>query len=473
MRITGCAFSPNFNKGKTGMSTCLSMEDLKKSVADKLVDTVIVAIPDMQGRLMGKRFQAEYFLESAWEETHCCNYLIATDMEMNTVEGFASTSWSAGYGDYVMKPDLQTLRLLPWLPGTALVLCDLLDHHTHELVPHAPRTILKKQLERLSALGLKSAVATELEFFIFRETFEEMYDSGYRNPTPISPYNEDYHIFQTTKEESLMRKIRNGLQGAGIKVENTKGEADPGQAEINVHYSDALVMADTHVILKNAVKEIAFQENRAVTFMAKWGHDAAGSSSHIHQSITATDGTPIFYDSNSEYGMSDTMKHYLAGLLAYSNDVTCFLAPYINSYKRFARDTFAPTKAVWSVDNRTAGYRIVSPDTQSVRIECRVGGADLNPYLAISGQIAAGLAGMEKKMVLEPHFSGDAYRAADIRSIPQTLREATTYLNNSSMLREAMGDDVIDHYVRAAEWEQEDFDMKVTDYEIARGFERA
>ncbi len=455
------------------MSGNLSFEELKERVSDNLIDTVIVAIPDMQGRLMGKRFHADYFIESAWEETHCCNYLIATDMEMNTIDGYASTSWSSGYGDYIMKPDLNTLRLVPWLECTALVLCDLLDHHTHELVPYAPRTILKKQLARLYAHGLKTAVATELEFFVFRETFQELQDKGYRGLTPISPYNEDYHIFQTTKEETLMRSIRNGLQGAGIKVENTKGEADPGQAEVNVHYSEALNMADTHVILKNAVKEIAFQNNRAITFMAKYHHDAAGSSSHIHQSLVDANGKPVFYDEAGEFGMSQTMKNYLAGQLTYANDITWFLAPYINSYKRFSQETFAPTKAVWSIDNRTTGYRIVAPDTKNVRVECRVGGADLNPYLAIAGQLAAGMAGMESKLELEPQFTGDAYQADNIRSIPETLREATISLRHSKMLRDAMGDDVIDHYVRAAEWEQEDFDRKVTDYEVGRGFERA
>ncbi|MGH1353263.1 MAG: glutamine synthetase family protein, partial [Methyloligellaceae bacterium] len=286
-------------------------------------------------------------------------------------------------------------------------------------------------------------------------------------------YNEDYHIFQTSKEETLMRAIRNGLQGAGIKVENTKGEADPGQAEVNVHYSDALTMADTHVILKNAVKEIAYQNDRAITFMAKWHHAAAGSSSHIHQSLVRADGQPVFYDETAEFGMSQTMKNYLAGQLTYANDITWFLAPYVNSYKRFTKETFAPTKAVWSIDNRTTGYRIVAPDTKNVRIECRVGGADLNPYLAIAGQLAAGLAGMEKQLVLEPQFSGDAYMADNVRSIPATLREATLSLRHSDMLREAMGNDVINHYVRTAEWEQEDFDQKVTDYEVARGFERA
>lgn len=451
----------------------LTFQELKTLVSEGSIDTVIACAPDMQGRLMGKRFQAEYFVESAWEETHCCNYLLATDLEMNTVEGYASTSWSAGYGDYVMRPDMTTLRRVPWLEGTALVLCDLLDHHTHQDVPHAPRTVLKKQLARLSDMGFATAAATELEFFVFRETFEEMRDKGYRDMTVISPYNEDYHIFQTTKEEPLMRAIRTGLQGAGVKVENTKGEADAGQAEVNVHYSDALDMGDTHVIVKNAVKEIAFLKGHAITFMAKWHHDAAGSSSHIHQSLWTLDGKPAFYDEAAPHGMSALMRHYMAGLLTHASEVTYFLAPFINSYKRFAEGTFAPTKAIWSLDNRTAGYRVCGEGTKGVRVECRVGGSDLNPYLALAAQLAAGIAGIEGKLTLEDAFSGDAYAAAELRDVPQTLRAATVALDGSRMLRAAMGDAVVDHYVRAARWEQEDFDRKVTDYEVVRGFERA
>ncbi len=451
----------------------LTLETLKEKVASGQIDTVITAIPDMQGRLMGKRFHAQFFLDSAWEETHCCNYLIATDLEMHTVDGYQSTSWSAGYGDYIMKPDLSTLRLLPWLEGTALVLCDLLDHHTHAPVPHSPRAVLKHQVERLRSMGLESAVATELEFFVFRESFEELRDKGYRDMTTISSYNEDYHIFQTTKEESLMRAIRNGLQGAGVRVENTKGEADPGQAEINVCYSDALEMADNHCLVKNAVKEIAFLNNRAVTFLAKWSHDAAGSSSHIHQSLVSTEGEAVFYDPNAEYGMSEMMRQYLAGLFKHASENTFFLAPYVNSYKRFMAGTFAPTKAIWSLDNRTAGYRVVADGTRNVRVECRVGGSDLNPYLAIAAQIAAGIAGIENRLELEKEFKGDAYQARKAREIPSTLAQATQALKKSAMLRDAMGADVIDHYVRNAEWELEDFYSKVTDYEVRRGFERA
>jgi len=373
----------------------------------------------------------------------------------------------------VMHPDLATLRVLPWLEGTAMVTCDLLDHHTHELVPHAPRSVLKHQVSRLQSMGLQSAVATELEFFVFRESFDEMRDKDYRDMTTISPYNEDYHIFQTAKEEGLMRALRNGLQGAGVRVENTKGEADPGQAEINVCYTDALEMADNHCLVKNATKEIAFQQGHAVTFLAKWHHDAAGSSCHIHQSLVSTEGDAVFHDPSAEYGMSDTMRHYLAGLLKHASENTFFLAPYVNSYKRFMAGTFAPTKAIWSLDNRTAGYRVVADGTRNVRIECRVGGSDLNPYLAIAAQIAAGIAGIENRLELEDEFRGDAYQAKRAREIPGTLAAATQALKKSSMLRDAMGSDVVDHYVRCAEWELEDFNSKVTDYEVRRGFERA
>lgn len=454
------------------MSASLSMERLKQVVQDGTIDTVIAAIPDMQGRLMGKRFQAEFFLEAAWEETHCCNYLLATDFEMETVSGYAATSWEAGYGDYIMKPDLATLKLLPWAQGTAFVLCDLLDHHHHS-VPHAPRAILKKQLERLSALGLSTAVATELEFFVFKESFDELRDKQFQKPSPISAYNEDYHLFQTFKEEGLMRKIRTGLQGAGIRVENTKGEASAGQAEINIYYADALTTADNHVLIKQAIKEIAFQEGQSVTFMAKWASDAAGSSSHIHQSLTRANGEPAFYDESKEHSMSETMQQYVAGLLKYSSDITLCLAPFVNSYKRFVEGTFAPTHCVWSVDNRTAGYRVVTPDTKGVRIESRIGGADLNPYLAIAANLAAGLAGIEEKLELETEFKGDAYLDDTLATIPTHLSAAVQLFRDSKMLRNAFGDDVIDHYARAGEWEQQHFERQVTDYERRRGLERA
>lgn len=456
------------------MTAAYTFDDLKQDVAEGRIDTVLACLVDMQGRLMGKRFQAEFFVSSAWEETHSCNYLLATDMEMETVSGYRSTSWEKGYGDYTMKPDLSTLRRVPWLEGTALVLCDVLDHHTHEEVPHSPRAILKKQVKRLEDMGLKAFMATELEFFLFDQTYDAARESGYRNLHTASSYNEDYHIFQTTKEEDVMRAIRKGLQGAGIPVENSKGEASAGQEEINVRYADALTMADRHVIIKNACKEIAWSKGKAITFLAKWHYNAAGSSSHIHQSLWSLDGkTSHFHDADGESGMSQTMRHYIAGLLANASDITCFLAPYINSYKRFVAGTFAPTKAIWSKDNRTAGYRLCGEGTRAIRVECRVGGSDLNPYLAMAALIAAGIDGMERKLALEPAFTGDAYGARNVREIPKTLRDATRALDGSSMLRAAFGDDVIDHYVRAAAWEQEEYDRRITDWEVARGFERA
>jgi glutamine synthetase len=455
------------------MAGMLTLDELKQAVGAGDIDTVLAVQVDMQGRLMGKRFQAEFFLDSAWEETHSCNYLLATDMEMETVQGYKATSWAAGYGDYVMRPDLATLRRVPWLESTALVLCDVLDHH-HAPVPHSPRALLKRQLRRLEDAGMMAAMATELEFFLFRDSYETLHAAGYRNMKTISPYNEDYHIFQTTKEEDVMRAIRTGLQGAGIPVENSKGEASAGQEEINIRYADALTMADSHAIVKNACKEIAWSKGRAVTFLAKWNDKAAGSSSHIHQSLWSADGeTPLFFDPEGRYGMSRLMEHYLAGLLAHASEITWFLAPYINSYKRFKAGTFAPTKAIWSPDNRTAGYRICGENTKAVRVECRVGGSDLNPYLALAALLAAGLDGIERELPLEEPFVGDAYGARKVRRIPETLRDAASAMKRSKMLRAAFGDEVIEHYHHAAMWEQEEYDRHVTDLEVARGFERA
>jgi glutamine synthetase len=452
----------------------LSMDELKRLVAEGSIDTVVVAQVDMQGRLMGKRFHAEHFVRSAWEETHSCNYLLATDMEMWTVEGYKATSWAAGYGDYTMKPDLSTLRLTPWLPGTALVLCDVLDHHTHAEVPHSPRAVLKKQLARLEKMGLKAMMASELEFFLFSDSFDDLRDKGYRGMRLISGYNEDYHIFQTSKEEDVMRAIRNGLHGAGIRVENSKGEASAGQEEINVLYDTALNAADDHSVMKNACKEIAWSKGKAITFMAKWDYAAAGSSSHIHQSLwSIADGQPLFFDPSAPHGMSKLMRHYLAGLLANAGEITLYLAPYINSYKRYQAGTFAPTKAVWSMDNRTAGYRVCGADTKAVRVECRVGGSDLNPYLAYAGLLAAGIDGIERGLELEPEFVGDAYGGVGVREIPKTLRAATDVFERSELMRAALGDGVVDHYVRAARWEQEEYDRRITDWEVQRGFERA
>ncbi|WP_297776547.1 glutamine synthetase family protein [uncultured Roseovarius sp.] len=449
----------------------LTFETLKAEVAAGKVDTVLVCLVDMQGRLMGKRFHAGHFVNSAWEETHCCNYLLATDLEMTTPEGFAATSWERGYGDYVMKPDLSTLRPMPWLEGTVMVLCDVLDHHTHAPVPHSPRAMLKGQLARLDAMGFDAMMATELEFFLFEKSYDEIRKSGYRALTPLSGYNEDYNIFQTTKEEHVMRPIRNHLYAAGLPIENTKGEAEAGQEELNIKYAPALDTADYHTIAKHAIKEIAWQQGHAASFLPKWDHRRVGSSSHVHQSLWQ-DGKPAFFDPADKLGMCQMMKHYMAGLLKYAPDYTYFLAPYINSYKRFQKGTFAPTRILWSVDNRTAGFRLCGAGSKAVRVECRVGGSDLNPYLAMAAMLAAGIKGIEDKLELAPPATGDAY-SGETGRIPETLRDAYLTLKQSQFLRDTFGDAVIDHYARAAEVEIEDFDRVVTDYEVARGFERA
>jgi glutamine synthetase len=449
----------------------MTFDALKEAVARGEIDTVLVAGIDMQGRLMGKRFHAAFFVNGGWEETHCCNYLLTVDMEMTTVQGYKSSSWQTGYGDYVLKPDMTTLRPVPWLPGTALVLGDTLDHHGHE-VPHSPRAILKRQVARARAMGFEPMMATELEFYLFENSYENLRDGGLADLKPVSSYNEDYHIFQTTKEEDVMRAIRNGLYDAGIPVENSKGEADAGQEEVNYRYSDALDTADNHVIVKNAVKEIAWTKGKSVTFMAKYDHRKAGSSSHVHQSLW-TDGKPAFFDKADKHGMSATMKHYMAGQLAHAQELTAFLAPYVNSYKRFTVGMFAPTKAVWSADNRTAGFRVCGVQSRAVRVECRIPGSDVNPYLACAALLAAGLAGIEGKMELEPEMSGDMYNTAGIREIPHNLRDAAALLNGSAMLRAALGDDVVDHYHHAAHWEIAETDRVVTDFERQRLLERA
>jgi glutamine synthetase len=449
-----------------------SLDALKADVASGAIDTVLVAFPDMQGRLIGKRFQAEFFLDGAIDETHGCDYLLANDIDMEPVPGYEAANWAAGYGDFVMKPDIGTLMKATWLEGTAIILADLIDHHHHQPVPHSPRAILKGQLARLQKLGLTANFASELEFYLFDEGFRSAWDKGYRNLITAGYYIEDYHIFQTTKEEGVMRAVRKQLQASGIPVENSKGEWGPGQEEINVKYADALTMADRHVVMKNGIKEIAHLQGKAVTFMAKWDYALAGSSSHIHMSL-ANKGRNVFHDPKAELGMSDMMRHWVAGLLTYAHDITYFLAPYINSYKRFQVGTFAPTKAIWSRDNRTAGFRLCGEQTKGVRIECRIGGADLNPYLAYAALIAAGLKGIEDKLTLEPAFSGDAYMGKTLREIPKTLRDAIAALRKSKMLKEALGEQVVNHYLHTAEWEQFEYDRRVTDWELKRGFERS
>lgn len=450
----------------------MNFQDLKSAVNAKDIDTVLVCIVDMQGRLMGKRFHADAFLDIAEDETHCCNYLLATDLAMATPDGYASSSWERGYGDYVMKPDLTTIRPMPWLNKTAMVLCDVLDHHTHKPVPHSPREMLKAQIARAEAMGLTPVMATELEFFLFQGTHDEIVANGYRDLKTISSYNEDYNIFQTSKEEFVMQPIRNHLREMGVPVEGSKGEAEAGQEELNIKYDLAMATADHHTLAKHAVKEIAHQNGVAATFLPKWHQDRVGSASHVHQSMWR-DGQNAFFDPDRPLGKSELMDHYMAGLMKYAADYTYFTAPYINSYKRFAKGTFAPTSIVWSVDNRTAAFRLCGDGTKGVRVECRLGGSDMNPYLAMAAMLAAGLKGIEEKLTLQDAFAGDAYDAAKAPTVPTTLLQARDALLASDMLREAFGNEVITHYGRAAEWEIEEFNRVVTDYEIARGFERA
>lgn len=455
------------------MTGMLTLDELKAAVAEGLIDTVLVCIVDMFGRPIGKRFHAEHFVNTAWEETHGCNYLLANDIDMEPVPGYRAANWGAGYGDFAMKPDLTTLRVIPWLERTALVLADVQDHHGQDL-PHSPRAILKAQCERLKEKKFQAFMASELEFYLFEETYDSAREKHYADLKTASPYIGDYYILATTKEEDVMQAIRNGLHGAGIPVENSKGEWAPGQEEINVRYSDALTMADRHVVMKNGIKEIAFLRGQAVTFMSKWRYDLAGSSCHVHTSLWDLQGKkPLFLDPKADRGMSRLMRQFLAGQLKYAAELTWFLAPFVNSYKRFQQaGTFAPTRIVWSDDNRTAGFRLCGAGTKGIRAECRIGGADLNPHLAFAALIAAGLAGIKEELKLEPTFEGDAYTNSALPEIPKTLRDATAKLDGSEMLRAAFGNEVIDHYVHTARWEQQEYDRRITDWELTRGFER-
>ncbi|MDN5927064.1 MAG: glutamine synthetase family protein [Hyphomicrobiales bacterium] len=455
------------------MAGNLTFDQLKEAVASGEIDTVLVCATDMQGRLFGKRFLGRYFVESGHEETHGCDYLLANDIDMEPVPGYKAAGWSRGYGDFAMKPDMATLRTIPWLEKTALVLCDVLDHHHHEDLPHSPRGLLRRQVARLNERGYLAYFASELEFYLFDETYRTAQEKRWQGLDTASPYIQDYLIQLTTKEEGVMRAIRNGIEAAGIPVECSKGEWGPGQEEINVRYAEVLEMADRHVVMKNGCKEIAAQHGKAVTFMAKYDYALAGSSSHIHNSLWSADGkTPLFYDKKADFTLSELGRQWAAGQLKYARDLTWFLAPYVNSYKRFQAGTFAPTKIMWSDDNRTAGFRLCGTGTKGVRMECRIGGADLNPYLAFAALIAAGLAGIDEKLELQKPFVGDAYHASRLPEIPKTLRDATEALAKSKMLKTAFGPDAVEHYLHTARWEQLEYDRRITDWELHRGFER-
>ncbi len=445
----------------------LTLEQLAGLVADGAVDTVIVAMTDMQGRLQGKRCGAEYFLDQVVPHaTEACNYLLAVDVEMNTVEGYAMSSWSSGYGDFVLKPDLSTLRLLPWQEGTAMVLCDVLWEDDSPVVA-SPRQVLRAQLDRLAERGLTAHAGTELEFIVFRDTFEQAWAARYAGLQPGNQYNVDYSVLGTSRVETLLRGIRNGMTGAGLYVESAKGECNPGQHEIVFRYRDALGACDEHSIYKSGAKEIAALQGMSLTFMAKY--DAAeGNSCHIHLSLRS-DGEPAMPGQGPQ-GFSTLMEHFMAGQLACMEELTYLFAPNVNSYKRYVDGSFAPTAIAWGRDNRSCALRVVGHG-ESLRFENRVPGGDVNPYLAVAAMIAAGLHGIENELTLEPAFEGNAY-TSDKPRVPRSLRDAVALLDASPVARAAFGDEVVDHYVNAGRVEQTAFDAAITDWERVRGFER-
>jgi glutamine synthetase len=449
----------------------LSPEELERLVAAGDVDTVIVAFTDMQGRLMGKRLAARFFVDEVAEHgAECCNYLFAVDVEMTTVGGYAMSNWDTGYGDIVMLPDLTTLRLIPWLPGTALVLADLAWHDGSPVEP-APRRVLRRQLDRLHQRGLHAYVGTELEFMVFDDTYRHAWATGYRGLTPASDYNLDYAVMASTRIEPLLRDIRQQMAGAGLRWEASKGECNKGQQEIGFRYDEALVTCDNHSIYKNGAKEIADQHGKCLTFMAKYD-EREGNSCHIHMSLRTTDGSAVFADEKQPFGMSQVFRSFVAGQLATLRELTMLYAPNINSYKRFADRSFAPTAVAWGLDNRTCALRIVGHG-DNVRVECRVPGGDVNQYLAVAALIAGGLHGIEHGLELAEPYAGNAYQAGgDVERLPRTLAEAAELFQASTIARKAFGDNVVSHYVNNAHVEVAAFNAAVTDWERVRGFER-
>ena len=447
----------------------LTLESLRELVVEGTIDTVLVAMTDMQGRLQGKRCGARYFLEEVVPHaTEACNYLLAVDVEMNTVDGYEMSSWERGYGDFVLRPDLSTLRNIPWHPGTALVLCDVERVEDHSPVPVSPRQVLRRQLDRLAERGLRAFVGTELEFMVFDDSYEEAFAKGYRDLRTANQYNVDYSMLGTARIEPLLRRIRNEMTGAGLYVESAKGECNPGQQEIAFRYDEALKTCDNHSIYKTGAKNIAAQQGRSLTFMAKYDQ-REGNSCHIHCSLRGTDGSAVLAGDGPN-GFSPMMEHFLAGQLACLREFSYFFAPNINSYKRFAEGSFAPTAVAWGRDNRTCALRVVGHG-ESLRTENRVPGGDVNPYLAVAAVIAAGLHGIEHELPLEAEFTGNAY-ASGRDTVPRTLRDAADLLATSERAKDAFGPDVIDHYRNAAAVELAAFDAAVTDWERIRGFER-
>ena len=454
----------------------MGLDSLEREVAEGRIDTVITALPDLYGRLIGKRIHGRFFLdEVASHGMHACDYVLACDMEMDPTPGYAFTSWETGYGDLHAVPDMRTLRHAAWLERTALVLCDAVHENSGEPIEIAPRAILARQLERAAERGLFPLMGSELEFFLFRDDYRAAREKGWRSLEQSQHYIEDYHVLSGSFAEPVIGAIRRLVDASGIPVEFSKGEWGPGQHEINLRYAPALEMADRHVIYKLAAKEIAAGAGASVTFMAKWHEDLAGSRLHIHTSLTDAQAAPLFSGEGRLEGApvqaSETFRWFLGGLLTHARELTLWLAPNVNSYKRFRPGTFAPTGIAWSYDNRTAGFRVVGHGP-SLRIECRVPGADANPYLAYAALLAAGLAGVERRIEPGPAFEGDAYAAEGVPRMPCRLHEAIEAFEASDLAREAFGEAVSAHYLHFARTEQETFDARVTDVERQRYFER-
>jgi glutamine synthetase len=452
-----------------------------KAVAELIgndeIDTVLMVFPDQQGRFMGKRLTGRYFLDDVLEggegAIHACNYLLAVDMEMEPIPGYAYANWDTGYGDLAMKPDLTTMRLVPWLEKTALVICDVFDEETGEPVEVAPRQILRRQVDRAKAAGYTVKCGSELEFYMFKDSYEEAAGKHYSDLRPHSDYIMDYHILQTTKDEFMIRQFRNHMDAAGVPVEFSKGEFGRGQHEINLRYTDALEMADRHTTYKNGVKEIAALNGRAVTFMAKWSMAEAGSSCHIHSSLWSEDGSKsLMWSDDGDHHMSDLFRGYLGGLMSAARELAWMFAPSVNSYKRYQAGSWAPTAIAWGHDNRTCGFRLVG-EHAGLRIESRIPGADANPYYAFAATIAAGLHGIEHGVEPPVMFHGNAYEAKDVPRVPTSLHEAIEEFGRSEVARKAFGDSVFEHLLNTARQEQVIFDnTTVTDWELARYFER-
>jgi glutamine synthetase len=444
----------------------LTLEQLRVQIETGEVDTVVVAFTDMQGRLQGKRLHAAYFLDVVIEHgTEGCNYLLSVDVDMNTVDGYAMSSWEKGYGDMEFALDLDTIRVLPHLPATVMIQCDLvwLDHTP---VAQSPRTILQAQVDRAAEAGYVALAGTELEFIVFDTTYEQAWSSGYRDLTPANQYNVDYSVLGTSRVEPLLRDIRNTMYAAGMNVESAKGECNLGQHEIGFLFDDVMVTADNHAVYKTVAKEIAAQHDKALTFMAKY-NEREGSSCHIHLSLRGEDGDLVFWEDGHRTPVYD---HFIAGILATMRDFTLLYAPNINSYKRFADGSFAPTTVAWGLDNRTCAVRLVGHGA-SARLENRVPGGDANPYLALAAMLGGGLYGIEHQLELEPEQTGNAY-TSDKPKVPTTMREARAAFHDSAIARKVLGDEVVDHYTNFADVELKAFDAAVTDWELRRGFER-